>query len=179
MMQSDYAFARPSAVGNVGDDLAGSARHKRNAWRGLADAEKNGTAEALVTRDNLLKNEPHNLVSAVDRNPYTSLAMHYTLKAFPSNPGHTSKATPEKKSEERKQYLDTYREFKDEAEKVAAREPDPHKALAAMKAWTSDKIKGLRGMTSNDSIGRGRPNRRECGNLPARPDNGARALPDR
>ncbi len=61
----DYAFARPSNVGNVGEDLANSARHKRNEWKGLADAEASGTAAQLVTRDKLLENEPHDLLPGV------------------------------------------------------------------------------------------------------------------
>ncbi len=43
-LDADYEFARASAVRNAGEDLKGSARHKVNQWKGLADAEENGTA---------------------------------------------------------------------------------------------------------------------------------------
>lgn len=155
MMDTDYAFARPSAVGNVGADLANSARHKRNAWRGLADAEENGTAAALVTRENLLKNEPHNLVVSAENDPHVALGMHYALKAFPPAPGYGSKrkgddATQKK---DRQQFLDTYREYKAEAERLANTEKNPFEALRKLQTWTGNKIKSLRGATSNDIIG--------------------------
>lgn len=135
---SEYEFARESKISNAGEDLKGSARHKVNAWRGnLAEAEENGTAAEIVTRDNLLKLEPHNLMAAVDKDPansLTALAMYLSLKSFPPKPGYGKKANHrigKGKDDEknRQQYLDAYRRLKSKAEALAVTELDSTKAL--------------------------------------------------
>lgn len=133
-LDADYAFARKSEVPNAGEDLLGSARHKRNAWRSLADAEQNGTAAELVTRDNLLRNEPHNLMTLADKNPLTALAMNYALSKFPAKPYDDKHAYYKRQGAEthkkyRSDYLDAYRELKAEAEKLAETESNPKLAL--------------------------------------------------
>ena len=85
---SEYAFARKSSIPNLGEDIQHSARHKRNAWRGLAQAEADGTAENLVTRDSLLKLEPHDLIERAEENPLTALAMHFAMRTIPAKPGY-------------------------------------------------------------------------------------------
>ena len=144
--QDDYDFARASIVGNAGEDLRGSARHKRNAWRSLEEAESDGTAESLVTRENLLKNEPHQLGARVDKNPRTSLAMHLALKAFPSKPAYGSRTTndPEKKKKNREQYVETYRELKEKAESLAAKSDDYQGAIKEVHGLIQTKIRSLR-----------------------------------
>ena len=75
--KDEYIYARQSSVPNIGEDISGSARHVRNAWRGLEEAEKAGTAANLVTRDQLFKNEPLNLMASIDERPgqaYAALA---------------------------------------------------------------------------------------------------------
>ena len=116
--KQEYEFARDSEIGNRGEDLKNSARHKVNAWKGLADAEADGTAEKLVNRDMLLKLEPHNMMTHADKNPLTALAMHFALKAFPPTPvyGKSGKNTPES----RQAYLEAYRSVKAKAEEIAA-----------------------------------------------------------
>jgi 2'-5' RNA ligase len=153
---SEYAYARPSTVSNAGEDLANSARHKRNAWRGLGEAEANGTAEQLVTRDKLLENEPHNIAASVDKNPMTALAMHHAMKAFPPSPAHGrgyEKTAPELKAVHRQQYVQTYQNIKAKAEELAATEPNAVHAMDRLRNHISDKVRELRGQTSNDSIG--------------------------
>jgi hypothetical protein len=83
----DYEFARKSAIQNAGEDIALSARHKRNAFRTIEEAEASGQVEKLLTRDNLLKNFPTDLVSGVaPENVLGRLEAHYCLKAFPNLP---------------------------------------------------------------------------------------------
>lgn len=120
--KQEYEFARDSEIGNRGEDLKNSARHKVNAWKGLAEAEADGTAEKLVNRDMLLKLEPHNMMTHADKNPLTALAMHFALKAFPATPLHSkrTKNTPEV----RKEYLEAYQGIKAKAEELAASYPD-------------------------------------------------------
>ena len=148
-LDADYEFARKSSVSNAGADLKGSARHKRNAWRGLAEAESDGTAADLVTRDNLLKSEPHELMEHVDTNPVTSLMGHYALRAFPPKPGYGTerrrKNTPEaEKVKDRKQFLDAYREYKTKVESLAATEPNTAKAMGELQSFVMSKISELR-----------------------------------
>lgn len=153
-LDADYEFARQSAVRNAGEDLKGSARHKRNAWQGLDDAEKNGTAAELVTRDNLLKAEPHDLMSSADENPRTSLAGYFALRSFPAKPGATSKRVrtdDETAKKDRRQFLETYREYKSKIEELAKTESDPAKAIAEIRKWVGQKINELRGIGKNRS----------------------------
>jgi hypothetical protein len=161
-IDADYEFARKSAVRNAGEDLKGSARHKRNEWRGLEDAEKNGTAADFVNRDNLLKAEPHELMTLADKNPLTALAMHFALRAFPAKPGYgnerqrarTDEATRKK---DREQFVSMYREYKAKCEELAKSEPDAAKAINSLKEFVGEKIFDLRGIPKeirNDYLGR-------------------------
>jgi hypothetical protein len=102
--------------------LKNSARHKVNAWRGLENAEADGTAEKLVNRDMLLKLEPHNLMEHADKNPLTALAMHFAMKAFPPNPVYGKNAKPS--PEGRKEYLEAYQSVKAKAEELASTQSD-------------------------------------------------------
>jgi hypothetical protein len=162
----DYEFARASAVGNVGEDLKGSARHKRNAWRNLAEAEAEGTAEALVTRDKLLKAEPLDLSEGLTNANYlTRLAGHMALKAFPPQP-YTDKAfaaynrSPigDKKSpaEMRKLYYNHLQEVKGIIDKRRD-DADPRDMLSEISKATVDRIAAIRGDRSQDTSDRFNP----------------------
>lgn len=155
-LDEDYAFARASAVPNAGEDLLGSARHKANEWRGLADAEENGTAAEMVTRDNLFRNEPHKLMVHADENPLSALAMHFALKQFPAKPGYGKYYRPdeEKAKQDRQQYVETYQALKDRAEKLTLSEPNPEKAASKLRDDITAMIRKLRGQKSDDSVGR-------------------------
>jgi hypothetical protein len=81
----DYEFARASAVGNAGEDIGDSARHRRNAFRTIEEAEASGQVEKVLTRDNLMKNFPTDLISgASESNILSRLEAHFSLKAFPN-----------------------------------------------------------------------------------------------
>lgn len=149
-LDADYEFARSSSVRNAGEDLKGSARHKVNAWKNLDDAEKNGTAAELVTRDQLLKNEPHDLMIHADRNPLTSLAMHFAMRAFPGNPGTKSKGDHKK---DREQYLEAYRSVKQKAEELAKTKDsgDVIPALREMQKHVEGLINKYRGVPAGGS----------------------------
>lgn len=151
-LDEDYEFARASDVRNAGEDLKGSARHKVNAWKGLAEAEKDGTAAEMVTRDQLLKLEPHNLFVHADKNPLTALAMHYVLRAFPPMPGTGKRGNFEK---DRKQYLEAYQSIKAKAEELAKTKDsaDVVPAIKEMQSHVTDLIRKLRGQTSSGSMG--------------------------
>lgn len=127
-LDADYEFARASTVKNAGEDLKGSARHRVNAWKSLAEAEKDGTAAEMITRESLLKNEPHTLMVHADKNPLTALAMHYAMRAFPANPGTKAKGDHKK---DREQFLEAYRSVKDKAEQLAQNK-DSSKAADAI-----------------------------------------------
>ncbi len=161
----DYQFARESAVPNIGMDFQGSARHKINAWRSLADAEREGTAEQLLTRDQLLKNEPHRLLeNLTPTTALSSLAAHLALNAFPAVPydEETLRSYQKPRSfarqssspeQLRAQYYGAYQRVKAEAEKAAVEETSPVKVSERIHALTQSLIKEYRGQRSNDSIG--------------------------
>lgn len=55
----EYFNARDSRVGNLGEDLKGSQRHKIGAYKAsLAEMEADGSADKFVRRDVILKNDP-------------------------------------------------------------------------------------------------------------------------
>lgn len=141
----DYEFARKSTIGNRGEDLMGSARHKVNAWRSLDEAEKDGTAAEMVTRDNLLKNEPHEIGIHLDSNPIGTLMMHEAMRSFPATPGYGSRSrTADQKKENRAHYLEVYRNVKAKAEAIAKTEDDPIKASKALGEFVSSEIHRMR-----------------------------------
>jgi hypothetical protein len=162
----DYEFARASAVGNVGEDLKGSARHKRNAWRTLAEAEADGTAAALVTRDKLLKAEPLDLTEGLTNANYlTRLAGHLALKSFPSQP-YTEKAyaayqrdrmlSKKTPAEMRKLYYDHLQEVKGIIDKRRD-DADPRDMLVEISRATTERIAAIRGDRSKDTADRYNP----------------------
>jgi hypothetical protein len=147
-LDEDYEFARSSTVKNAGEDLKDSARHKRNQWRGLEQAEKDGTAAELITRDSLLKNEPPDFMSHADKNPLTSLAMHFAMRAFPAKPGKNDEKN-------RREFLGAYQRIKQKANELAESHSDG-RALDAVKTLQDhvlNEIYSLRGQKSRDSIG--------------------------
>ena len=172
-LDANYAFARASSVPNAGEDLLGSARHKANLWTTLEAAEKNGSAAELVTRDNLLKNEPHNLLSLVQpHNCLSALAMHLAMGKFPAKPFDNEHSYYRRKSDEQKakyraDYVAAYRAIKDDAENIARIETDPLKALKSLSETIRSHIQriresgdrydpvanGLAGMYSNTIVG--------------------------
>jgi hypothetical protein len=162
----DYEFARPSTVGNVGEDLKGSARHKANQWRTLAEAEADGTAAAMVTRDKLLKAEPLDLTEGLTNANYlTRLAGHLALKSFPAQPFTdkafqaynraqiTGKKTP---AEMRKLYYDHLQEVKGIIDRRRD-DADPREMLAEISRATTNRITAIRGNRSLDTFDRYNP----------------------
>ncbi len=142
---NDYEFARKSAVSNAGEDLKGSARHNRNQWKGLADAEKNGTAEGFMTRDNLFKIEPHKLMATITpKNAESHLAAHFALKSFPDKPYKNLPRDPQVAEKARQQYFDAYKEIKATAEKAANDHDDFNQVLKVINEKTVSIIKDLR-----------------------------------
>lgn len=143
---SEYAFARQSEITNVGEDVLGSARHRVNAWRGLQEAEQNGTAAEMVTRENLLKNEPHALMTHVAKHPLTALAMHHAIKAFPAKPGYGKRYSPDEGTaqKDRREYVEAYQKIKTEAERLAATRSDPIEATNDLRGHVSKLINEMR-----------------------------------
>lgn len=117
---NDYAFARQSAVQNLGEDLKDSARHKRNEWRGLEASEAEGTASEMITRKNLAKNEPLELANlATPETALSCLGVHLSMNLFPATPfkenrGHSSEQAKQYRSD----YYAAYNSLKTEAETI-------------------------------------------------------------
>lgn len=120
----DYEFARKSAIQNAGEDIAQSARHRRNAFRTIEEAEASGQVEKILTRDNLLKNFPTDLVSGVTpENVLGRLEAHYCLRAFPNLPAKEIDAyiSGSERRERNRQHL----------ERTTGRKQDPHQTVDA------------------------------------------------
>ena len=149
-LDADYDYARASAIPNAGEDLKGSARHQRNAWReGLSaeDAESAGL-QKLITRAQLMKNEPHTLLEELDEhgNTLTALAMHYSIASLPVKPGHGKRYDPngETAQKDRQQYLEAYRSIKDKASYLAAKHSNPKDAIREMRQHIGELVRELR-----------------------------------
>lgn len=159
-LDEDYIYARASEIGNAGEDLKGSARHKVNAWRGLEQAEKDGTAAELMTRKNLLKIEPHQLSATIKvETALSHLAAHLAISAFPDQPGgypdhyarykmRNGSPVPEATSPEklRQQYFDAYMAIKSKAEQLAKDDHDPRTVLLGIRSEVARQINLCRGL---------------------------------
>jgi len=85
--KEEYAYARNSKISNIGEDVFHSARHIRNEWKNLATSEKNGTADAMITRKALFKNEPIDLMSKITKANYPQVLFAYLIiNKFPPGP---------------------------------------------------------------------------------------------
>ena len=153
---SQYEFARPSAIKNAGEDLKGSARHKRNQWKSLEEAEADGTAEEMVNRKNLLLNEPPDLMVHAEKNPLGAVAMFLTLNRFPAEPGPGNRGraarrrvNEEEAKKDRRQYVEAYQSIKAKAEELAAGDDDPVEALKKMSSHIEGLIKQFRGQSGD------------------------------
>ena len=161
----DYEFARKSEVPNAGEDLALSARHRRNMFSGLAEEEAAGTAEKNLTRDNLLKATPHDLIAGMTpANTLSSLQGYLTLQAFPARPygekelasyqygNERRKTTGTSPENLRKQYHDAFKELY-QLVHAQANEIDPRKNQQAIQSWIGRKIDELRQQPDKSSLG--------------------------
>jgi len=171
----DYDFARKSEVQNAGEDIALSARHRRNAFRTIEEAEASGQVEKILTRDNLFKNFPTDLVSGIDEhNALSRLEAHYALRAFPSlaakdvdkyvaaakrrkdqrDADPSRQFTPEEAVDAktvRKQYFDTFQELRQMVE--SNKDLPPGELRRKMTARISEMIGTLR-KQSGEGYGR-------------------------
>lgn len=148
-LDDDYEFARSSRVRNRGEDLKGSARHKVNAWRGLAQAEADGTAETLVTRANLLVNEPHNFGAFAMRNPLGALGAYLAMRKFPPRPGSGNERRDNDRDadtlrKDREQYLAAYRFLQQQFGEIGQSEDNPLEMVRRMNAVVAAHINALR-----------------------------------
>ena len=170
----DYEFARASAVGNAGEDIVDSARHRRNAFRTIEEAEASGQVEKILTRDILMKNFPTDLISGVNEgNVLARLEAHYSLKTFPNlaakdvesytegvarrkrNSAEYDRATGRKPTSDeqavdaktvRKQYFDAFQEVRTFVEENKDMPPGKLRmALGQRVGGIIDRIRGLEG----------------------------------
>jgi polyhydroxyalkanoate synthesis regulator phasin len=88
----EYAWARTSEISNIGEDLRGSARHRRNAYRDWETLEREGDTN-LINRNYLERAMPTNFVSFLDQETTDGeeqvrilLMGHYALAKFPPSP---------------------------------------------------------------------------------------------
>lgn len=84
-----YEFARASDVSNLGEDILGSARHTRNAFRSLEDIEKAGEGAKLITKKELLKADPLKLTENVEDSIQSHLDaayLQFAMNKFPAAP---------------------------------------------------------------------------------------------
>lgn len=138
---SDYEFARASAIGNRGEDLKNSARHRVNAWRSLQDAEQAGQGDKFATRAYLEKQYPHELMTAVEKNPVTALAMNFALRKYPGKPGYRTHKVTE---QDRQQYVEQYQLLVAKVNELALTEPDHKKALKDLRSYCFSQARKLR-----------------------------------
>jgi 8-oxo-dGTP pyrophosphatase MutT (NUDIX family) len=135
---SQYEYARESKVSNLGEDLKGSARHKRNQWRSLEEAEKDGSAENSVKRDTLLKANPPQF-EIDSKNAASVLVLNEAIRLFPKSPDYGyGKRNNETPQETRKLYVEAYEQIKKTAESLQNLD-DPTIAIQDLRS----KIKSL------------------------------------
>ena len=142
---TDFIYARPSAVPNAGQDLPDSARHRRNQWRTLREAEEDGSAVFMMTRDELLKNEPHCLLDTIaESNAIVHYAAHCVMLCFPPTPGKALSRSSSSSAEDRAIYYEVYKELKTRIEEDAQRIEDPKILITGIYEWCFKKINDIR-----------------------------------
>jgi hypothetical protein len=162
----DYEFARKSEVPNAGEDLALSARHRRNMFLGLAAEEAAGTAEKNLTRDNLLKATPHDLIAGMTpANSLSSLQGYLTLQAFPARPYSEKELAGYQRAMERQarpgmqstavspeglreQYHDAFQQLHGLVHALQ-KHADPNANRLVILKWINDKVRELRQQTGD------------------------------
>ena len=132
--KDDYAWARKSKIGNVGRDIEGSARHKRNRLREMSDLDglTEDEASKALTRAKLMRENPLNMAVHAERNADVALSMHLAMQAFPSKPFGSSDQESWRDSARkptRRIYMHVFNEMRDTAENLARSENDPAEAL--------------------------------------------------
>ena len=135
----------------MGVDLKGSARHKAMAWKGLQDAEANGTAETLVKRDELLKHDPSNLSTILGPENFLGvLTGHLAMQAFPKEVHNYAQyasntddhiSTP---AQLREQYYEAFTEIKKLTEDLSTKKLDPRKITAEVNTKLQELIRKFR-----------------------------------
>ncbi|MFG0261024.1 MAG: LPD1 domain-containing protein [Novipirellula sp. JB048] len=106
-----------------------------------------------MTREKLLRNEPHQISDHVEKSPATALALALVVKGFPPKPEYrksryASGADPKKI---RKDYVDAYQAVISEANKIAASGQDDYlKAISQMEAVVRREIYRLREGTEDE-----------------------------
>lgn len=133
MSEDEYVNARDSKFQNLGEDIKGSARHKRAEWKGLQAAEKDGSAEKMVKRDTLLKMSPPEF-DMTEGSPSTILALNTALKSFPKEPDYgRGRRFDESKEKVRELYVEAYQKVKEYAEGLQNVD-DPIDAIQQLRA---------------------------------------------
>lgn len=114
--ESEYFNARASEFSNLGEDLKGSARHKRGEYSAnLSQMEAEGVAEKLLTRDNILKHDPLKLPEITEENYELVYLAHAAMKVFPNKPEYGANAD-ETNLKVRVDYQKAFLEYKGKVE---------------------------------------------------------------
>lgn len=146
---SPFAYARASAVPNAGIDFDSSARHRYHQWRSIEEAEANGTAEQLITRDQLLKNDPPKFSTDL-----SALAAYWILKALPPSPKYSGRELSNP-TQARAQYYQLYQDFKAFLQTEATLQSDPFKLLTPAQRWCSRRVQELRATDRYNPVANG------------------------
>ena len=79
----DYDYARKSVVGNFGDDVGDSARHKRNMYSDLDSVLSRPDADKVMTAKKILSFHPNNISDVIEHDPMMGIFAPIILNAFP------------------------------------------------------------------------------------------------
>lgn len=124
MNSNEYNFARESKFSNMGEDLVNSARHKRNMYSSLKEAEEAGEGGIYLEKKNLLKSNPIDLFAGLEKNnnPICQVQIYYTIQKYPEMPdlARYSRLTDEDKKEIRLNYFNFYNELKLDFENLSS-----------------------------------------------------------
>lgn len=149
---NEYDFARESKISNMGEDIIESARHKRNRYKDLTEAEAAGEGADFVTVDNLLKANPIDLFSGLEKNknPLVQLEIYHTMQKAPDCPDLSKfrvKLTEEEQKTVREGYVEVFNELKSKLEELSAdptlRDADLGGAHRQINKVTVDLVNGL------------------------------------
>lgn len=142
--QENYAYARNSKHSNLGIDVKGSARHKRNEAIELNEISSGLIENSLITRDNLLKLNPLTLPELTLKNYKTVLSAYFCLKAFPSKPVYSRYAKQDRIIKANENYFKCYESVKSYLEIKADENIMPFDVVTGLRKHVKNLIMDIR-----------------------------------
>lgn len=153
--ESEFVWAKKAQIGNIGEDVGGSARHKKNQHKDWNSEEAFTNLDMKINKEILEEQNSPDFESLADEDLAKGFAMRMCLDEFPSTiPHEKGIETNEAKLARRKMYIDSYNAYVD---KIDEQLSDPnissYQALRNIKDFLAAKSNQFRALPHGSLIG--------------------------